>query len=213
LQADYVWQNGRYMWKYIVGAVVLVLLAGGGYYFLYAKKSPVAGQMAPAPVHVATTTYAGADFSLVYPANYTVDAAYAYDQFGPKKLINGVKFIIPASMATGTNLADDTYLSVETLPRAKNCTGDIYLSGDVVPQTLMENGVQYSVANSSGAGAGNRWEESVYAIMGSTPCTAVRYLVHFGVIENYPVGAVHEFDRATLLADFDKIRQSLTLAH
>ncbi len=202
------------MWKYIAGAVVLVLLAGGGYYFLYGKKDVGAGQGGVATVvQAATTTYAGANFSLVYPANYTVDAAYAYDQFGPKKLINGVRFTIPASVATGTNLAGDTYLAVESLPRAKNCTGDIYIQANVKPQTLMEGGAQYSVASTSGAAAGNRYEEVVYALLGSTPCTAIRYRLHSSNLDNYPPGAVREFDRAALLADFDKIRQSLALTH
>ena len=44
--------------------------------------------------------------------------------FGEKKLIHGVKFTIPMTMATGTNLSSDTHLSIESLPRAKNCTGE-----------------------------------------------------------------------------------------
>ncbi|MDO8518105.1 MAG: hypothetical protein Q7S26_02335 [bacterium] len=201
-------------WKYVAGVVVVLLLAGGGYYLLQGKKSiSVVQEGGSVAVQIATSTYTGAGFSIVYPANYMVDAAYAYDQFGPKKLINGVKFTIPASMATGTNLGTDSYLSVESLPHAKNCTGDIYLLADVKAQTIPENSVQYSVATNSGAGAGNMYEETVYAIEGSVPCTAVRYSVHSSSIDNYPVGTVREFDRMALLAAFDTIRQSLILSH
>lgn len=203
----------EHIWKYVAGAVVVLLLTGGGYYLLQGKKTVSVGQegdSAPAPV--ATSTYVGVGFSLVHPADYTVDAAYAY-AFGPKKLISGVKFTIPAAMATGTNLTPDSYLSVESLPRAKNCTGDIYLLADVKTQTIPENGIHYSVATDSGAGAGSVYEETVYAIEGSVPCTAVRYSIHSSNIGNYPQGTVREFDRAALIIAFDTIRQSLVLAH
>ena len=200
-------------WKYVAGGVVVVLLAGGaGYYLLQGKKSVSVEQGGgTTAMQVATSTYATTTFSVVYPMDYTVDAAYAYDQFGPKKLINGVKFTIPVSMATGTNLSPDTYISVESLPHAKNCTGDIYILADVKAQIIPENGVQYSVATNSGVGAGNLYEETVYAIVDSVPCTAVRYYIHSSNIDNYPPGAVREFDRTALLATFDKIRQSLVL--
>ena len=151
-------------------------------------------------------------FTIKYPKSFTLNDSYAYDAFGPKKLISGVKFTIPETMATGTNLSDDTGVSVEWLPNAKNCTGDIFIQADVKPQSLTENGVEYSVATSSDAAAGNRYEEDVYAIVGSKPCTAVRYFIHYGAIENYPAGAVTAFDEPALLAQFDKIRQSLVLA-
>jgi len=152
-------------------------------------------------------------FSLQYPRGYTVNDAYTYDQFGPKKLIQGVSFTIPASMATGTNLSSDTRLSVEQLPNAKNCTGDIYLKANVKAHGITDNSVNYSVASSSEAAAGNRYEEIVYALSGTKPCMAVRYFIHYGAIENYPAGAVTEFDKTKLLGLFDTIRQSLVLNH
>jgi hypothetical protein len=146
---------------------------------------------------------------------YTVDASYKYDQVNPKKPISGVKFTIPGAMATGTNLSSDSYISVESLPHAKSCTGDIYLAANVHPHQETTASTTYSVATSTDAGAGNRYEESVYAISGSNPCTAVRYFIHYGAIENYPSagepGAVTAFDHAALLAAFDQIRNSLVL--
>ena len=206
--------------KYIVGAVAVVLVAGVGYYMWTQKGStlqPAAPIEQPAPQQMATSTYATSTFSVVYPADFTVDSSYMYDQVNPKKPISGVKFTIPGTMATGTNLSSDTYVSIEQLPHAKNCTGDIYLHDNVKAQTMTDNGVTYSVASSSGVGAGNLYEETVYAISPSTPCTAVRYFIHSGNIGNYPPagepGAVTEFDRVALLAAFDKIRESLTLTH
>ena len=159
-------------------------------------------------------TYASSSlgFSLQYPKEYTLNESYTYDQFGPKKLIHGIKLVVPASMATGTNLSSfDTGISVEELPHALHCTGDIFLSANVRATSINDNGTDYSVASTSGAGAGNFYEEVVYALLGSKPCTAVRYMVHSGNIDNYPKGAVQEFNRAALMADFDQIRHSLTL--
>jgi membrane-bound inhibitor of C-type lysozyme len=148
--------------------------------------------------------------TIQYPKGYTVNEAYMYTQF-QNKPIHGVSFTIPPSMATGTNLSSDTYVSIEQLPRAKICTGDIYLTANVKAQTITDNGVHYSVASSTGAGAGNRYEETVYALPDSHPCTAVRYFVHYGVIENYPPGMVTQFDSAALMSAFDTIRRSLVV--
>ena len=159
-------------------------------------------------------TYASSTMgvSLQYPRGYTLNDAYSNDSVNPKKPIHGVSLTIPDTMATGTNLSSDTRISVEQLPNAKNCTGDIFVAANVKAQTVSENGVDYSVASSSDAAAGNRYEETVYAIAGSKPCTAVRYLVHYGVIDNYPAGTVTEFDKSALMSAFDTIRHSLVLS-
>ncbi len=69
--------------------------------------------------------------------------------------------------------------------------------------------MQYSVATSSGAAAGNRYEEMIFAFPASSPCTAVRYYIHSTAVGNYPEGSVREFDREALLAEFDAIRKTI----
>ena len=201
----------------LIGLVVIIVIAVAGFYaWRIFGPTPT-----PAPVMVADTqsTYTTSTYSVKYPSDFVLNAQYAYDQFGPNKLINGVKFTIPASVAmastsspqAGTNLSSDTYLSIEQLPRAKKCTGDIYLTASVVAQNITENGTDYSFASSTGAAAGNRYEEHVYALATSSPCTAVRYYIHSSGIENFVEGAVQEFDKEALLTSFDKIRASLVL--
>lgn len=200
------------MVKYIVGIVALLVIGAGGYY-VWSGMGQEPAPVTPTPqipTQVATTTYATSTYSVVYPQNFTKDEAYAYMGF-EKKPIAGVKFQIPLTMATGTNLSSDTYLSIESLPRAKNCTADIYIPADVKATQLTEGTVVYSVATSSGAGVGNLYEEYVYALSGSQPCVAVRYLIHSMAIGNFESGAVREFDRSALLKAFDEIRRSLTL--
>lgn len=206
------------MLKFIIGTLLAVVLAVAAYYVwdsgLFSKlgnvpeRSEETGSMAPQ--QVATNTYATTTFSIVYPDNFTVDDNYRYEGV-PNKPIIGVKFTIPADMATGTNLSSDTYLSVEWLPRALNCTGDIYILPNVRAQKLTEAGVVYSFATTSSAAAGNLYEEMAYALTDSTPCIAVRYFIHSTNLGTYEPGSVREYDRSALLRALDAIRHSIIL--
>lgn len=202
------------MMKYLVGGIVFVLVALGAYYawdMFGATPTPTPPPPPPAPT---TSTYATTTFSISYPSTYTVNDSYSYNAFEGKP-VSGVKFSVPSSMTEGTNLSSDSGISVEWLPRAQNCTADIYLLADVKASAMMMGSTTYSVATSTDAGAGNLYEEAVYAIAGSKPCTAVRYFIHSMNIGNFPAegeaGAVREFDRAALLRQFDSIRDALVL--
>lgn len=204
------------MHKYIIGIVVVIVIAASGLLIWQSSKStpePVVETPQPEPVVQlpVTHTYATTSFSIVYPDGYTEDAAYAY-QGVPKKPIPGIKFVIPATMATGTNLSADSGVSVESLPRAKACTGDIYIYQNVKAEDVTVGSRVWSVASTSDAGAGNLYQEIVYALKDSKPCLAVRYMIHSTNIANYTPGAVQEFSRDALLVDFDKIRDSITLS-
>ncbi len=150
-------------------------------------------------------------FSLRYPAGFTVDKKYTYQELGPGKDISGVKFTIDPAIASSTNLSTDSYISVEQIPRVQACSASLFLDQGAKAGTATIDGIEYSVASSTGAGAGNRYEESIFALPGTNPCIAVRYLIHYGVIENYPAGAVQEFDHASLVATFDAVRDTLTI--
>jgi membrane-bound inhibitor of C-type lysozyme len=171
--------------------------------------------VAPDPTGSLTQIYATSTlgFTVRFPANYTVDQKYVYQALGPGKDIKGIKFTIPAAATTGTNLSKDTYISVETLPKATSCTATQFIDtqNGAKASTFSDSGVDYSVATTTGAGAGNIYDEAVFAIPSSIPCTAVRYFIHSGNIGNYPAGTVKEFDKAGIIAEFDNIRRSLVL--
>lgn len=152
-------------------------------------------------------------FSIRTPKGYTVDSAYQYPDYihSQKGSISGVKFAIPAAMASGTNLSNDSYISVESIPQKSECSADLFLA-PAKTLLLTDGTTNYSVATSSDAAAGNRYDELVFALLGTNPCIAVRYFIHYGVIDNYPKGSVKEFDRQALLRDFDQIRRSLVVA-
>ncbi|MDE2071568.1 MAG: MliC family protein [Patescibacteria group bacterium] len=150
-----------------------------------------------------------------YPSDWSVNDAYQYTNLGPGKTIGGVKFSVSTSTRQGTNLAGDSGISIEQLPIAqgKECTANLFLDPQfgVKTSTVADNGVDYSVATTTDAAVGNRYEESVWALPGTNPCVAVRYFIHYGAIENYPPGVVREFDRNALVGTFDSIRRTLTV--
>jgi membrane-bound inhibitor of C-type lysozyme len=149
--------------------------------------------------------------SMRYPTGYTVDEFYKYQALGPGKDIYGTKFTIPASVASGTNLGSDSYISIEQIPKAKTCSASLFLSPGAKVSILSDAGTDYSYGTSADAGAGNRYDETVYALPGTNPCTAIRYYIHYAAIENYPTGAVKEFDEQALTNQFDQIRQTLVV--
>lgn len=149
-------------------------------------------------------------FSVRYAPGYTIDGSYRYETLGPGKDIFGVKFTIPLTTTAGANLASDSYFSVESIPQTSDCNASLFLD-HATAEVITDVGTIYSIASTTGAGAGNRYEETVYAFPDTNPCLAVRYFVHYGAIENYPAGTVAEFDRAALLREFDAMRRTLMI--
>jgi len=150
-------------------------------------------------------------FSIRYPADYSINNSYKYQALGPGKDISGVKFTIPSSFSTGTNLSSfDTGVSVEIIPATQDCNAGLFLDGNTNVHTVTDNGSDYSFASTTQGAAGNRYEEEIWAIPGTNPCIAIRYFIHSTNIDNYPSGTILEFDRSALVNQFDKIRHSLT---
>jgi membrane-bound inhibitor of C-type lysozyme len=191
---------------------------GNGAFVMENNNQTYAGCVALVPdTGGLSKTYADgtAGFSIRYPEDYSIDMNYRYQALGPGKEIGGVKFTIPASIATGTNLSSyDTGVSVEEIPSTPipECKASLFTGFPAKEGIITDNGVEYSYATTSDAGAGNFYEEAVWAVPGINHCVAVRYLIHSMNIGNYPSGAVRVFDRQALLDQFDNIRRSLLIA-
>lgn len=152
------------------------------------------------------------NFTVKYPKEYILDNKYQYTLSGPGKSINGVKFTIPKSYTDGNNLSTDSYISIENISNTKSCSASLFLS-DTTSQNISENGAEYSFATNLGAGAGNRYQENVYAFSRDNMCFAIRYFIHYSAIENYTSGTVGEFNKDNLLKAFDAIRDSLNFSN
>jgi|ERR1035437_5727008 membrane-bound inhibitor of C-type lysozyme len=70
------------------------------------------------------------------------------------------------------------------------------------------NGASFTKITFTGAGAGNRYDTTSYRTVRDNQCYAVEYTIHYGVIENYPVGAVKEFDEAKVQMALEGLVQS-----
>ena len=152
-----------------------------------------------------------AAYASQYPDVYSVDESYQYQALGPTKTIDGVKFTIPGNVATGTNLSSDSYISIEQIPGLASCTTTPFVMAGTKTKLVTDGGVTYSMATTADAGAGNRYDETVYAVASSSPCTAIRYYIHYGAIQNFPEGMVREFNEQELISGFDAIRRTLVL--
>ncbi len=196
----------------IVGVIILGVVS----LYSFIAKSPAPAPVATTtPVQVnnndgMTQTYSSIaqGFSIRLPDGFTTDESYKYQALGPSRNISGVKFTIAPSMATGTNLSKDSYISVEKLPESSTCQASEFLSDGAMANNILDGNTRYSVASSSDAGAGNRYEETVYSVPGTNPCIAIRYFIHYAAFENFPTGAVVEFNKQSILNQFDLIRRT-----
>ncbi len=153
-----------------------------------------------------------AGFSVRYPTDYLKDVSYQYQGLGAGQEISGVKFTIPSDFVDGINLSSfDTGVSIEIIPAVRDCHAGLFLSNPIDIQTIIDNDIQYSFVSTAEGAAGNFYEEMIWAVPGTNPCIAVRYLIHSTNIGHYPENAVKEFDRTNLIEQFDKIRHSLTV--
>ncbi len=201
----------------VITVLVVAALAAGGYYawMNYLQPAPEP-EPEPTPVveePVATDlTFASSTmgFALTYPAEFILDEQFAYTGVSAEKPIYGVKFGVPTSMTQGTNLSSESGVSVEVLPRANNCTGDIYLLANVRARAETEGAVTYSVASSTVTEDGETTEEIVYAYPSSEPCIAVRYFLQSSEVDATATGT-RAFDRSATVAAFDAIRRSVVV--
>jgi hypothetical protein len=155
---------------------------------------------------------AGLGFSIAYPSKWRVDSAHVYPNPVGNERLAGVAFLIPEDLAAGTNLSRDSYLSVESAPDASSCSASAFLDSPSTQRDETESGLHWSVGSMGDAGAGNFYDETVYALVGSKPCLAIRYFIHSTNIGNYTPGTVKQFDRAGLVQQFERIRSTFALA-
>jgi len=174
------------------------------------NDTPHAGQQPPTGWRIYGDAKLG--FSIAYPAKWRVDRAHVYPNPIENARIAGVAFIIPPELTLHTNLSTESYLSVESAPAAGTCTPSAFLETTDTQRDEDQGSLHWSVATAGDAGAGNVYDETLYALKGSHPCLAIRYFIHSTNVGNYTPGTVKEFDRAALVGMFDRIRSTFALS-
>jgi hypothetical protein len=170
----------------------------------------LAGEGTPRAPLPATAIYRAnaLGFTIAYSPRWTVDAHYTRDASPPVK---GVSFTVPTAFVTGTNLGSDTRLSVEHVAGA--CSAARFLDAAEDQRNVTEDGRTFSVASEDDAGAGNRYEETVYALAKGKTCFAIHTFIHYSAIQNYDPGTVKAFDRGAVTSIFDVMRHSFAFTN
>ena len=148
-------------------------------------------------------------FSIEYPSDFSVNENHTYSALGPGKEIKGIAFPVSEAISKGTNLSSDSYFSVEQLSTT-DCTGSNFMSNPQTDNTVTENNKTYNVATGGDAGAGNRYEDTVFATKFNNVCYGIRLMIHSTVIENYEPGTVPEYNRSQLIELYNRFRLSFT---
>lgn len=200
------------VWIVLLAAIVAVAWAVSSYHGSSAPEDQATTTTTPVPVATQpgadwkTFTNAANGFSVRYPQGWTAKGAFTYDALGPGKEIPGFAFAVPASTTAGTNLSNDSYLSVEILA-GRECTAASFLDQTMETATVTENGHTWSTAKGGGAGAGNLYDETVYATSANGRCYGLRQFLHSSNIYNYdPSSDIREFDRAALDETYAQFR-------
>ncbi|HSC60887.1 MAG TPA: hypothetical protein VLC29_06615, partial [Rhizomicrobium sp.] len=95
----------------------------------------------------------------------------------------------------------------------KDCAAAPFLDDAIDQPRIKSNGhgIQWSVLDGADQGAGNIYEETVQAAIGTDPCIATRAFAHSTNIGNYDPGTVKAFNRAAFNRTIDKMRASFRL--
>jgi hypothetical protein len=149
--------------------------------------------------------------SMRYPADFVVNKEYFYDGMGANKYIQGVSFAVPNEKLEGTNLLPGTQASIEIIPNMPNCTVRLFMSDPDRVTAVEEDGVLFSTAYKKSSNKKNEYEEHVYAVMDSSPCVAVRYLIHTEPITSYTSPDRAQYSREDLFSAFNTMRDSLVV--
>lgn len=201
--------------QYSVYALIalVVIVTAVAYIFAISNVPPASSLITQPPTESTIPTgwkqYSNStyNFTIQYPADYIVKEDHTYTALGPGKDISGVAFVVSESITKGTNLSTDSYMSVERT-NDKKCLANNFLDQVKSSETITENGREYSMATGSGAGAGNRYEEIVYATLSNDYCYGLRLFIHSTVLENYEPGTVTEFNRSALIDNFKQFGSS-----
>jgi hypothetical protein len=193
-----------------LGIVLLIFAIAGSYYFITRQPNDVP----PIVSNYQTYIDQSGIFSFAFPTDFSIvgNVSGSTQDWSVNATTSGMvlaRVDVPQSYEPGTNFGDARFtVGTSTDPSAiteclTNPNGNF---GSTTP--VMINGASFTKITFTGAGAGNRYDTTSYRTVRDNQCYAVEYTIHYGVIENYPVGAVKEFDEARVQSALGKMVQS-----
>lgn len=149
-------------------------------------------------------------FSLYRPQNSAVETQ-GFGAYLPLTQAPVVAITLPMELFEGTNLIEaGVYIGASSSPAiASKWNLPTAESGEVPAGTVEVSGILFAVFTSTGAAAGNIYEERVYRALRNDTCFEIVELLHSGNIGNYEPGVV-EFDRGKFQSYLKAIVQTFS---
>lgn len=192
--------------------VILALIIGLAAYFIYESQSAAT---IPPPTTTATTTTADLPeiipgtpsvmyqdpqygFSIYYPST-TILKSTGFDGFLPLTQTPVIAFTLSRGLFQGTNLNEaGVYIGATTTPSIVSSCTEPSSQGDETEasSTATVNGTAFNVFDSTGAAAGNIYQEKTFRTVENGTCFELVEMLHSGQLANYPAGTIVAFDQA-----------------
>ncbi len=119
------------------------------------------------------------------------------------------KIDVPKDFEPGTNFVDAWFTVGTSADPAAVAACLMNLAGNQSTATpVVLGGTPFTELQFSGAAADNRYDTTSYRTVRDNQCYAVEYTIHYGAFENYPAGAVKEFDEAKVQNALDEVARS-----
>jgi hypothetical protein len=168
------------------------------------------GQILPG---VDTLRYDNEEFGLSIgrPASSPVETS-GFEAYLPLTQKPVAGFALTPELFQGTNLIDaGVYIGASSDPAVtEKWDQPVADSGEEPLGTVEINGVSFTVFASTGAAAGNAYDQKVYRALRGSTCFEIVEVLHSGNIGNYEEGTVVEFDKATFQGYLEAMVQTFS---
>ncbi|MCL5733990.1 MAG: hypothetical protein M1274_00130 [Actinobacteria bacterium] len=136
-------------------------------------------------------------FSIGRPASSPV-LTKGFEQYLPLTQTPVIGFTLTPELFQGTNLIDAGVYIGASADKAIVDKWDqpVADSGEESVAKTKINGLEFAVFTSTGAAAGNIYDQKVYRVVNDGTCFEIVELLHSGNIANYEKGKAVEFDKA-----------------
>jgi hypothetical protein len=124
-------------------------------------------------------------------------ATTGFEGFLPVTKTPVIGFSLSTDLFQGTNLTEaGVYIGATTTPAiVSTCTAPQASAGESeATSSAIIGGTSFAEFDSTGAGAGNIYQEKSFRTVKSNACFEIVELLHSGQIANYPSGSVTAFD-------------------
>lgn len=175
-----------------------------------------AAQVAPsATAGYKTYTDHGKTFSFVYPDAFMVTGVpmgygTSWAQDATTSGMELARIDVPQSYEPGTNFGN-AWFSVGVSANPSAVATCLQNTSGMPPATTTQttiHGVSFTKMEYVGAGAGNRYDTTSFRTVRNNMCYAVEYTIHYGVLQNYPKGAVQAYNKQKVASALNGIVQS-----